>query len=832
NKISENAAKFAAKGAWDKAIKEYELLLKLDPRDVRVLQKLGELQQKKGDNPAAANYFVKVAENFAGDGFFLKAVAQYKQALKLNPAQVELNLKLAELHQRLQLVGEAMAYLQVLANHYDQAGDVDRLLEILTRMVDLEPDNAGSRVKLGDLFAREKKVDRALLEYRRAADQYKRGNRMDDFVRVGERLLALEPNDGGLGKELARLYVQRAEHTRALGRIQPLFKADPKDPEVLELLAQAFEGLGQVSKAASTWKELARVQVAKGNADEAERAWGSVERLNPADGDVAARRAAASAAVARQVVTPPAAPPSAEPAPASAPAVAPTPRPAPAPASVAPPAPPTLQQLLADADVLLSQGQLQGAMERLYAVLAQEPENLDAHERAYNVYASAGDGASAFEQLLNVLRLCTRAADVARGQPYLDVLLAHSPSHPEVPAFVSVLRPSLAQPAGPTVEELEAAAAAQAAAERAEAERAAAERAATEAAARAEAERLAAERAAAERAAAERAAAERAAAERAAAERAAAESAARAAAERAEAERLAEERAAAERAAAERSVAEAAARAEAQRLAAPRDVPVPPAGPPPAYLNARCEQARVLFAEGRFLEGRMVLREVFAAEAAHPWAVSLRSWADQVSPETAESAAAPGASVESVADIAADISAELKGAPLVAAPEVEQVTAEQVFSEFKKGLARVVKPEDVETHYDLGIAYKEMGLLEDAASEFEIARQGCAGKRKEVDCLAMAALVHAATGRYDAAVGAYVQALRSAHSSGEVKKALLYDLAATREQMGSPGRALTHFLSVKALDGAYRDVAKVVARLEAAVRPEPDDLGVGGGAAA
>ena len=43
-----------------------------------------------------------------------------------------------------------------------------------------------------------------------------------------------------------------------------------------------------------------------------------------------------------------------------------------------------------------------------------------------------------------------------------------------------------------------------------------------------------------------------------------------------------------------------------------------------------------------------------------------------------------------------------------------QYSVEEVFTEFKKGLEKVVKPEDVDTHYDLGIAYKEMGLLDDA----------------------------------------------------------------------------------------------------------------------
>ena len=78
-----------------------------------------------------------------------------------------------------------------------------------------------------------------------------------------------------------------------------------------------------------------------------------------------------------------------------------------------------------------------------------------------------------------------------------------------------------------------------------------------------------------------------------------------------------------------------------------------------------------------------------------------------------------------------------------------QYSVEEVFSEFKKGLEKVVHRGDVDTHYDLGIAYKEMGLLDDGLRMLEVARQGCQGLPKEVDCLTMVALLQGmkATGR-------------------------------------------------------------------------------------
>lgn len=222
NKIIEAAAKLVAKGAYDKAIKEYQKVLEVDPRDVRVLQKMGELFQKKNDNVQAATYFTKVAESYSADGFFLKAVALYKQVQKLNPTMLEVNLKLAELHQQLGLMSEATAYFQIVANAHDKAGDTRASLDTLKRMVDLDPDNVASRIKLAELYAREEMTKEALPEFKRAAEYLKRNSRVDDYLRVAERISALEPENLVIAKELATSYLSKGDQKRALAKLQIL----------------------------------------------------------------------------------------------------------------------------------------------------------------------------------------------------------------------------------------------------------------------------------------------------------------------------------------------------------------------------------------------------------------------------------------------------------------------------------------------------------------------------------------------------------------------------------------------------------------------------------
>ena len=70
-----------------------------------------------------------------------------------------------------------------------------------------------------------------------------------------------------------------------------------------------------------------------------------------------------------------------------------------------------------------------------------------------------------------------------------------------------------------------------------------------------------------------------------------------------------------------------------------------------------------------------------------------------------------------------DVDADLDIVNSLEQPEERQIDVDEVFAKFKQGVKAQIADSDSATHYDLGVAYKEMGLLSDAAREFEIASQ-------------------------------------------------------------------------------------------------------------
>src|SRR5467141_2041215 len=339
NKVIESASKLIVKGQFEKAVKEYQRVLEVDPDDVRVLQKLAELYQKMKKQSEAADCFEKVARTYAAQGFYLKAVALYKQVLKVIE-RVEVNVRLAELYQQLGLVGDATKEWQAIAAFHEKSGDTKASLDTLKKLVDLDPDNVAARIRLGEQYARQDNPIEAVAELRRAAEYLQRNGRHDDYLRVAERISHLDQNDVPLAKELAEQYLSRGDSKRALAKLQICFKANPRELGTLQMLARAFQELGQISKTVSVLKELARVHADSGRTDDARKTWKQAQQLAPDDAEVRASLKSMGSGEAQRPKAPePARPAVSKPTPAAKPVPA-VKSSSPAPAAARPPVTP------------------------------------------------------------------------------------------------------------------------------------------------------------------------------------------------------------------------------------------------------------------------------------------------------------------------------------------------------------------------------------------------------------------------------------------------------------------------------------------------------------
>jgi len=135
---------------------------------------------------------------------------------------------------------------------------------------------------------------------------------------------------------------------------------------------------------------------------------------------------------------------------------------------------------------------------------------------------------------------------------------------------------------------------------------------------------------------------------------------------------------------------------------------------------------------------------------------------------------------------------------------------ESIFSDFKKGVSASLEEGDFETRYDLGIAYREMGLYEDAIAEFRVCLDSANRRLESLHIMGLCALD---LGRPADAVNHLEQALATVDLAEDRKIGIYFDLGRCHEAAGDPARAEGVYLEVKSLDAKFPGIDE---RLESA----------------
>jgi tetratricopeptide (TPR) repeat protein len=147
-------------------------------------------------------------------------------------------------------------------------------------------------------------------------------------------------------------------------------------------------------------------------------------------------------------------------------------------------------------------------------------------------------------------------------------------------------------------------------------------------------------------------------------------------------------------------------------------------------------------------------------------------------------------------------------------PEASQEQSlDDVFAAFRDHVEREVDSDDFRTHYDLGIAYKEMGLVDEAIGEFHTALKSADFARQ---ASVMLAICHRERQELEEAVNWYRQALAAPGAGPDDASSLRYELAEMLLQTGDRDGALSLFRDLMQSDPSYRDVRNRVAELESA----------------
>lgn len=263
--------------------------------------------------------------------------------------------------------------------------------------------------------------------------------------------------------------------------------------------------------------------------------------------------------------------------------------------------------------------------------------------------------------------------------------------------------------------------------------------------------------------------------------------------------------------------------AEAPSPPPPAEEPVAAEAPPPA-------EAEDLVAEGVDLEDHSDIEDALAGmEPALPPQVleavgggealdeTGTSWLDEVEASRQEDPDSVEVFEEEegfFVDLAAELEEELTVSDALGPQQTGgEQSLEEIVQGFKRGVEEQLSEEDFDTHFDLGIAYREMGLLDEAIGEFQVASKA---PEHVAACCSMLGICFLEKGLPELAIKWYTRGLSAPGISEDDSIALLYDLGNVYLKVGDKENARKTLVEVYGINSHYRDVASQLAELNEA----------------
>lgn len=830
------AAFFWHEGFTQKAQALYKKVLNLNPADTDALYAFGELSEEKGLVTDAIKYYLATADLLSKEGKKDRILGIYEKILSLSPANVPLRIKVAEIFMREGLKSDAAREYLHVAKIHEETGDPAKAKDFFQKAIDLNPRNVEAVLGLIHLYEKAGDVKQAAARMKDATVLFP-----DDpeiFLRCAElsirtndpagaqqcltRIIEKDPNNVSARKMLGNIYLKSGAKEKAWQQYLPVLDGiltdenyedaitlletfKPLDPvETSKRLISLFRQLEEKDRLCDELVGLGDYYSSQGREDEARSCYDETLQLNP-DHPAARMRVAP----AQPEPEPEAAPPAPEKGPLDieipdlflateeAAEAAETempfaPEEAPAVSGVEEKEHITvlgekpLDEVITEVDIFSRYGLLAEAEKLLEGLRNRYPDNIDVHTRLKALFMDMQDRERAVTECIVLSKLYKREGDEARSGQMLKEAAEINPDDPRLAEYgiiPSAERPSPAPPAvvsfgeavtgaEPDIEDYEE--------EIAEADFYARQGLTIEAVKILEKlQRLFPEN-----------------------------------------KDVIERLHALGRTPSVADIEEMTGSVELtdtvgvgepsgtrEEFGAPET-----AGPAGGFdLAGEAEEpegAELTTDMGRF--GELELEEKVSLTA--------REQEEGVKlppekPGTAEISLAGEPAAETKEEAFEDFSiteSELVDAQEMPEPALDNDVLE-IFQEFKKGLEKELGDEDAETHYNLGIAYKEMGLVDDAIKEFQTAKED---PKRFLQSSTMLGVCYMEKGLASLAIDVLAKALETMKEKDESYWALSYELAEAYEKNQNLTEAVSLYTSIYGWNAKFRDISAKMTLLQ------------------
>jgi tetratricopeptide (TPR) repeat protein len=260
--IIKDAQRFLARGLIDKAIAEWEKLLKEYP-DGTIYNTIGDLYLKKGDDKNATDSFHKAADFFRSEGFSHKSLALYKKILNINPLDSHALFSIGELNEGKGLITDAIKYYLAAADSLSKEGKKEKLLEIYGKILAVSPSNIPLRNKIAEIYVKEGLVSEAAKQHLHIARLYDEKGDFEKSITYYQKVLDAQPLHRDAILEINNLYEKTGNFEQAIEQIKEASTLFPQDTDIHLRCAHLYIMGGILAKAKECLRKVIEIEPAQ-----------------------------------------------------------------------------------------------------------------------------------------------------------------------------------------------------------------------------------------------------------------------------------------------------------------------------------------------------------------------------------------------------------------------------------------------------------------------------------------------------------------------------------------------------------------------------------------
>jgi len=283
SKILQLAGKHAKKGKLKEAISEYRKFLAENPQNLHIRSLIGDLYLKAGQKEKAINEFKKMADFYEERGLFSQSLAIHKKINRLEPDNMEIAVKMADLYCNQGFLSEAKEKYSQIAIKLQSTERKKEAISLYEKILDLDKEDFETKLTLADLYAKEGFVDKAVEKFNEVAEFRINKEDIDKAKEILGLAKNLKEDDLRTLSNLVEILKKENKSREALNLIRNALKRDEKNLRALSLLANLHYEEQDLKKAEETFTKiislnpkdfearfrLGKIFISEGNLDEA-----------------------------------------------------------------------------------------------------------------------------------------------------------------------------------------------------------------------------------------------------------------------------------------------------------------------------------------------------------------------------------------------------------------------------------------------------------------------------------------------------------------------------------------------------------------------------------